>query len=252
MNGKNRAHSGEGVSPEIAGTNAAASSHPAGNGKDPRADGIGQRNPFEDVFGDHAEDDGAWHSDLPTEEEVRAKPSSIYATAKLRALVKQQDSNLEAYVDLVHRLVAAADNPDVTRAKVNDAVKKQAAKDRQEMKAAAIDEMDGDKETVVDALIRLGKQGTELFHAPDGQAYVTVTSAGHPQTVRVGGGSFLELLLNRFMDETGRAASIDALKTAAMNLAAIAKRDSAPKYAVFPRVGTQDGNIYVDRGSASI
>jgi hypothetical protein len=194
----------------------------------------------------------AWRAAIPTTDQIAAEPNVIFDPPVLRALVGIKQHSHKTYLDITSPLIVAAKSPDVTRKKLDDAVKTETGKLAKEEKAAAAlagDADGGDKENVVNALIRLGKQGTELFHAPDGQAYATVLAEGHPQTMRVKGNTFLEILLNRHMDETGRGVTGEALQNAAMNLAALARRKNAPKYAVFPRIGMQNGNIYVDRGS---
>jgi hypothetical protein len=131
---------------------AQAKSNADGDGRDDagrKANGEDPDNPFADAFGDdrhQAEadaDEAQWRADLPTEAEVKVKPSSVYAPKKLAALVKLHDANLEEFIDLVGALAAAAANTIVTRRKLFDEVQRFARRQKQAAREQGeIDEAD--------------------------------------------------------------------------------------------------------------
>ncbi len=107
------------------GHEATADEAPKGNGHI-----NGGASPFADVDAD----DSGWRDDLPTEVEAKLKPTSVYSPESLHALVKLREDNMEDYVDLVAVLAAAANDPAVTRAKIDTAVKDRDRKEQQTRK----------------------------------------------------------------------------------------------------------------------
>jgi hypothetical protein len=120
---------------ETAGTGSGSST---GTGK-ANGKGNGHSSPFDDFDNPFAEDNDAddWRSDLPTEAEVKAKPTSVYRPQKLRALVRLRDTDLEEYFDLTKRLISAAGDPSVTRTKLDRYVQTEAGKMQREAREAA-------------------------------------------------------------------------------------------------------------------
>jgi hypothetical protein len=108
------------------------------DGGSAKANGEDTDGPFDDPFDDDSRqaeadaEEAKWRVDLPTKDEVKLKPSSVYAPKKLTALVRLREANLEEFIDLVESLVTAATNAGVTRAKLLDAVQKHARKLKQE------------------------------------------------------------------------------------------------------------------------
>jgi hypothetical protein len=88
-------------------------------------------NSFDNIF----DDDGGnteWPNDLPTEEEAREKPTSIFGLTKLRALARLRDENVEEFLDLITDLASAANDAQVTPRKIEEEVKRRAQKMRRE------------------------------------------------------------------------------------------------------------------------
>jgi hypothetical protein len=243
---------GTGKSSATTGTDADSSS--TGNGQDHAAAGNG-RDPWTDVDGAFADDDT-----LPTEDGVKVKPSSVYAPAKLRALAKQRDANLEEYTDLVGALVISASNILVTRAKIDAAVTEQARKDRQELKAAAAatGEDDDESRSIADQLVRqfvaLVDAGQAIVgRTEDGTGYARCPVDHDSKTILatypINALPFRNWLRRRYYAETKKSLRRDALDQAVSTIAAIAEFGGEKIDRLFVRVAASDGKHYLDLGT---
>lgn len=85
----------------------------------------------------------------------------------------------------------------------------------------------------------------DLFHSPDGVAFADITIAGHRETWPVRSRGFRRWLAQRLYEEVGGAAGPDAYQTALGVLEARANYDG-PERAVFVRVGSHGGRLYLD------
>jgi hypothetical protein len=86
----------------------------------------------------------------------------------------------------------------------------------------------------------------ELFHAPDGQAYATVTVDHHEETWPLKSKRFTQYLQRRFLEQYGKAPSAQSLTDARTTIEARAIFDGREED-VFVRVaGHRSGNVYLD------
>jgi hypothetical protein len=84
-----------------------------------------------------------------------------------------------------------------------------------------------------------------LFHDPSGTAFADLAIDGHRETWPIRGKQFRAWLRRRHYEETGSAASADAIRSAVDLLEARAQFD-APERTVHVRVAEHDGRIYLD------
>ena len=98
--------------------------------------------------------------------------------------------------------------------------------------------------TQAEVLIAYGKSA-ELFHSPDGGAYVTVGVGGHRETYPLKSGRFSRWLMRSFYNDTGKAPSAQALTDARATIAAVAIFDG-PELPVFVRLAGHGGAVYLD------
>ena len=105
---------------------------------------------------------------------------------------------------------------------------------------------DGRRPTQSDRLIALADEA-DLFHAPDRTAYADVVIAGHRETWPVRTKGFRSWLARQYYEETGGAPSSEALHSTLNVLEARARFDG-PERPVYIRVGSLDGQIYLDLG----
>jgi hypothetical protein len=96
-------------------------------------------------------------------------------------------------------------------------------------------------------LIQLASEATP-FHAPDGTGYVDVDINGHRETWAIRSETCRDWLSQLFFEETARAPSPEALKSALDSLGAQAKFKGAERKA-YVRVARDDGNVYLDLGN---
>jgi hypothetical protein len=194
--------------------------------------------------GDGPEED-AWRADLPTETSVRAKPTSACAPTALSALVRLREENEEDYLDLVAKVVEWANkDPGVTRAMLNDAVKREAAKLRHEARAVSVPD---EAASPADLLIQLAKARYEFCHSPGGLTYATEPGSGYAQRVR--GEAFALALTDLYETNQARALPPGALDTGLHSLHALAKV-RGKRRRVFVRVAAVKDRIYLDLGNA--
>ena len=104
----------------------------------------------------------------------------------------------------------------------------------------------GRRPTHADILIELA-QTAELFHAPDGTGLADLNVNGHRETWPIRTKSFRRWLVRRFYEATDGAPSSEALQSALNVIEAKAQFD-APERAVYVRVGSLDGRLYLDLG----
>jgi hypothetical protein len=86
-----------------------------------------------------------------------------------------------------------------------------------------------------------------LFHAPDGTAFSDTTVSDRVVTMPILSRDFADWLNVRFLEKAGRPIHAPSLKTVTDNLSSIARAEGQER-AVFIRVGSHDGKIYVDLG----
>jgi hypothetical protein len=183
-------------------------------------------------------------AELPSEAAVKSDATVMLSPETARALAKVRAVDEQEYFRLLRQLLAAADkNSGVSQTRVEAAVNRAAKTIQQEEREAG-----EEKESAINALIRLGRENTELFHTADGVAHATVQENGHRQTLRLRSRSFTDRLLFDYFQETGRGTSLDAVTNAVHTLEAIARRQG-PELPVYPRVGFHGGKVYVDRGT---
>jgi hypothetical protein len=213
--------------------------------------------PFGDPFDDErrkreaAEEETRWHAELPTVEEAQSKATSIYAPAKLRALARLRETNLEEFTDLVGRLVAAASNVGVTRGKLTEAVQEFARhekrKDRDNREQGGGDEAANEKSQAKHLL----GLATDVVHGhtSEGNEYARCPVSAHFETYAIDGSGFRKWLRSRYYRETKRAPREEALKEACSTIAARALFD-APEVQICVRVGEHAGAAwYLDLGT---
>jgi hypothetical protein len=107
-----------------------------------------------------------------------------------------------------------------------------------------ISETSGRSPKQADILLELA-EAAELFHTPDSTGFADLSVNGHRETWPIRDKGFRQWLGKRFFEETGGAASSEALKQALGVLEAKARYD-APERAVHVRVGGHDGRLYLD------
>ncbi len=89
------------------------------------------------------------------------------------------------------------------------------------------------------------ESGAELFHASDGEAYVTLDVNGHKETHRIRGKSFQGWLRKHGWEQKRTTISRDVLEQATGTLSGIAEFDGK-EVETFVRIAEQDGEIWVD------
>jgi hypothetical protein len=104
---------------------------------------------------------------------------------------------------------------------------------------------DSDNESDLDILIRLGTDGVELFHDPDGEGYAVVPVKGHRENWPIRAEGFELWLRQIFYQETSRATNKETLQAGLNQLAAIARFDG-PEREVFVRIAETEDAIFVD------
>jgi hypothetical protein len=97
-----------------------------------------------------------------------------------------------------------------------------------------------------DILIGLAAEG-DLFHEADGTGYADLQVNGHRETRAIRNKGFKRWLAQRFFEETGGAASSDALQSALNVIEAKAHFDG-PERPVFIRIGWHENKLYLDLG----
>lgn len=101
----------------------------------------------------------------------------------------------------------------------------------------------GSEPKQTDILLELAAPA-EPFHAPDETAYADIAVEGHRQTWPVRSKRFLHWLTREFLNQTGGAPSIAALRSVLNVLEA--KALEGPERRVYTRVGSVDGRLYLD------
>src|SRR5271157_1481566 len=84
-----------------------------------------------------------------------------------------------------------------------------------------------------------------LFHDPNGTAFVDLAIDGHRETWPIRSSQFRHWLRRRHYEETGGAASPEAIRSAVDLLEARAQFD-APERTVHIRIAEHDDQIYLD------
>ena len=111
-----------------------------------------------------------------------------------------------------------------------------------------------DDSSTADELVALVQEAAELFHAPDGTCYATLTGSGPRLTFRLDTAAFADWLSFRFYSETksqggsGRAASDTAIRTARTTLTGIARHEGDER-PVYMRAARHGDAYYIDIGS---
>jgi hypothetical protein len=90
----------------------------------------------------------------------------------------------------------------------------------------------------------------ELFHTPDGTAFVDVEVNGHRETWQVRSKGFRSWLTRQYFELTGGALNSEALKSATGVMEAKSQFD-APEREIFVRVAGHNGKIYIDLADAA-
>jgi ribosomal protein S16 len=88
-------------------------------------------------------------------------------------------------------------------------------------------------------------QDAELFHTPDGDAFVTYPVGNHKETSPVKVKAFRRWLMGRYYKQTGTAANAQAVQDALGVLESKAIF-GGPQISVYTRVAEYDGKIYID------
>lgn len=94
------------------------------------------------------------------------------------------------------------------------------------------------------------KLKAELFHAPNGEPYVTVPVNSHYETHSLNSRSFREFLGRAYFLETTQGISSSAVKDATTALIGSA-RINGPEILVFNRIAGLDHEVYLDLGDAA-
>ncbi len=90
-------------------------------------------------------------------------------------------------------------------------------------------------------------EGAELFHSPDGEAYVTMPVGEHRETWKVASRAFREWLQHRCYQAEGKVPGAQAVQDAIGTVSGIAKFD-APAMPVHLRLAEHEGAIWLDLG----
>ncbi|MDO8688577.1 MAG: hypothetical protein Q7R39_00945 [Dehalococcoidia bacterium] len=113
-------------------------------------------------------------------------------------------------------------------------------------------EQQGRREGQADVLFRLvEKSGTTLFHDEHGDAYASVPSNGHVETLRVKGREFRKWVIRSYLEkEGGKVPYGEALSSA---LGAVESKTGATgeRQTLSNRIAVHDGAIYYDLGDES-
>jgi hypothetical protein len=105
-----------------------------------------------------------------------------------------------------------------------------------------------EKESVSQQILGLVlKDGTELFHTPEGEPFLTIAVNGHFETRPIGGDrrDFKDFLGKLYYDSSNAVASETTINEAISVLVGKAKFD-APEHQVFVRIAEHEGCINVD------
>ena len=100
-------------------------------------------------------------------------------------------------------------------------------------------------ETQATRLLRLGSDGVELFHTPEGETYADITVEDHRETWPIEGREFRRWLQHRYFEETNSAPNAEAIAAALAGLDARA-RFAGEELSVCLRVGAIGDQLYLD------
>lgn len=89
------------------------------------------------------------------------------------------------------------------------------------------------------------KNGDELFFSLDGEPYALVQNGSRLDAIKITSSTYLNLLKKRFYDSKKNIPDSQAIKDAAGMLAAMAEFEGK-RYQVYTRVGSLNGNLYLD------
>lgn len=102
--------------------------------------------------------------------------------------------------------------------------------------------------TIVDMLLE--RDGTELFHTPEGDGYATVTIDGHQEHLSISSSGLRDLMALMYYKSKGKAPNSTALKDAVQTLEGIARFDG-DEDEVHIRTAKHEGSYFIDRGSSN-
>lgn len=100
----------------------------------------------------------------------------------------------------------------------------------------------------LEQVIKLVRKRAQLFHTPDGEAFLSFRLAGHRETFRIADAR--DRLAHFYFTHTGMVPSEATIGQAGMVLIGLAKFEG-PESPVFTRVGRLEDRIYLDLGNDS-